>query len=297
MPSIDVDIAPPTNWQDFERLTLDYARIHWKNEYAERNGRQGQAQAGVDVYGYNYSANEWTGIQCKKKNNSATPSKGLTTSEIDNEVQLAEAFMPKLDRFVIATTSPRDAKLQGHVRTLYQAGQPFKVSLMFWDDFQDFLNNDSKLMYGYYQKVLEYRQKYNPLEQYLLLLRSAFDRPALNTPFHLENRATDFIKAISDTQRAISTGILVDRESHVVDECRPPRSKIANLTKAAKHLQKAREIATKAVSDGVIVEHETVIEILSPEVATDLNALRRSAIELLNEELSKHQLDVIEHEL
>jgi hypothetical protein len=297
MPSIEVDIAPPTNWQDFERLTLDYARIHWKNDYAERNGRQGQAQAGVDVYGYNYSANEWTGIQCKKKNNSAAPSKGLTTSEIDKEVQLAEAFNSNLGRFIIATTGPRDAKLQVHVRALNQARRPFKVSLMFWDDFQDFLNNDSKLMYRYYQEVLEYRQKYNPLEQYLLLLRSAFDRPALNTPFHLENRAKDFIKAISDTQRAISTGILVDRESHVVDECRPPQPKIANLTKAAKHLKKAREIATKALSDGVIVEHETVIEIRSHEVATKLNDHRRSAIELLNDELSKHQLDVIDHEL
>ncbi len=78
---------------------------------------------------------------------------------------------------------------------------------------------------------------------------------------------------------------------------RPPRPKIANLTKAEKHLQKAREIATKALSDGVIVEHETVIEIRSHEVATKLNDLRRSAIELLNGELFKHQLDVIDHEL
>ena len=75
MLAIEVEIAPPLNWQDFERLTLDIAKVQWKDDYAERNGRQGQAQAGVDVYGYNYNQKEHVGIQCKKKNSSGVPSR------------------------------------------------------------------------------------------------------------------------------------------------------------------------------------------------------------------------------
>ena len=294
MPGIEVEIAPPANWQDFERLTLDYARRMWKDDYAERNGRQGQAQAGVDVFGYKRSSREKTGIQCKKRQNSASPSKRLTTAEIDAEVSAAKGFEPMLNRFVIATTGPRDANLQAHVRTLNSAGQPFKVSLMFWEDYQDFLNDNTDLMYRYYKEVLEYRDSYDELEHYLLLLSSAFDRPAIRTPFHLENRATDFIKAIGDTQNAIATGRLVDRESRVIDECRIPKPQIVGLKKAAKLLQNAREIATQALFDGVIVEHETVIEIKSNEVTQKLNSLREEAIELLNKELVLRSLEPVD---
>ena len=294
MPGIEVEIAPPANWQDFERLTLDYARRAWKDDYAERNGRQGQAQAGVDVFGYNRSSSEKTGIQCKKKKNFVSPSKRLTTAEIDAEVSAAKEFTPKLDRFVIATTGPRDANLQAHVRAFNSAGRPFKVSLMFWDDYQDFLNDHTDLMYRYYKEVLEYRDSYDDLEHYLLLLSSAFDRPAIRTPFHLENRATDFIKAIGDTQNAIATGRLVDRESRVIDECRIPKPQISGLKKASKLLQNAREVATQALRDGEIVEHRTVIEIKSHEVTQQLNSLREEAVELLNKELVQRSLEPVD---
>ena len=131
MPAIEVEIAPPANWQDFERLTLDIVKVLWKDDYAQRNGRQGQAQAGVDVYGYNSIQQEYVGIQCKKKNSSGIPSKQLTVAEIDSEVEAAKKFSSNLDRFIIATTGPRDANLQDHVRNLDQSRLNFQVSLMF----------------------------------------------------------------------------------------------------------------------------------------------------------------------
>lgn len=293
VPDIEVEIAPPVNWQDFERLTLDVAKVRWKDDYAERHGRQGQAQAGVDVYGYNYRSQESVGIQCKKKSQSEVPSKQLSVKEIDTEIEAAKKFTPKLDRFIIATTGLRDANLQAHVRDLDQSKIPFKVSLMFWEDYQETLNEHTELMYRYYKEVLEYRNKYSAVEHYLLLLSMAFDRPALRTPFQLENRATDFIHALSDTQAAIATGRLKDREGHIVDECRVPAPKIKGIVEASRHLQQAREIATAAVADNLIVEHQTVIEIKSPEVSRRLNDLRSQAIELLNIELRKSGLDEV----
>jgi len=294
MPTIEVEIAPPVNWQDFERLTLDIAKAQWKDDYAERHGRQGQAQPGVDVYGYNHTSRESIGIQCKKKNQLEVPSKRLTAAEIDTEVEAARMFSPRLDRFIIATTGPRDANLQAHARELNQSNLPFKVSLMFWEDYQESLNNHTELMYRYYKEVLEYRNKYNAIEHYLLLLSMAFDRPALRTPFHLENRATDFIQAISDTQNAIATGRLKDRDGRIVDECKVPTPKIKGLTKASGHLQKAREIATAALAKNLIVEHQTVIEIRSPDVAKQLNELRRQAVDLLNRELKNNGFEGIQ---
>lgn len=294
MPTIEVEIAPPVNWQDFERLTHDIAKVQWGDEYAERHGRQGQAQAGVDVYGYNHTSKESIGIQCKKKNQSEVPSKQLTIAEIDTEVEAAKMFTPSLCRFIIATTGQRDANLQAHTRTLNQSNLPFKVSLMFWEDYQEFLNDHPKLMYRYYKEVLEYRKKYNAIEHYLLLLSMAFDRPALRTPFHLENRATDFIQAIADTQNAIATGRLKDRDGRIVDECRVPNPKIKGIQKASRILQQVRETATKAMAKDLIVEHPAVIEIKSQEVVMDLNRLRREAIELLNTELRNNSLEEVQ---
>ncbi|MDZ5519231.1 hypothetical protein U2F22_10685, partial [Escherichia marmotae] len=149
MSGIEVEIAPPANWQDFERLTLDYAKKQWKDEYAQRHGRQGQAQSGVDIYGTHSISHELIGIQCKKKKHFEVPSKQLTIAEIDVEIDAAKTFSPRLDHFIIATTGPRDADLQGHIRMQNQAGLPFKVSLLFWEDYQEFLNEHVGLMYKY----------------------------------------------------------------------------------------------------------------------------------------------------
>lgn len=293
MSGIEVEIAPPANWQDFERLTLDYAKKQWKDEYAQRHGRQGQAQSGVDIYGTHSISHELIGIQCKKKKHFEVPSKQLTIAEIDVEIDAAKAFSPRLDHFIIATTGPRDADLQGYIRIRNQSGIPFKVSLLFWEDYQEFLNDHVELMYKYYKEVLEYRSKHNELDHYLLLLSQAFDRPAIKTSFYCENQALDFIKAMADTQNAIATGRLVDRDERIIDECKVPRPKIKNLTKAGQHLQKAREIATKGMAEGVIVQHQNVIEIKSREVTDELNQLRRQAVELLNNELIKRDLEIV----
>lgn len=293
MSGIEVEIAPPANWQDFERLTLDYAKKQWKDEYAQRHGRQGQAQSGVDIYGTHSISHELIGIQCKKKKHFEVPSKQLTIAEIDVEIDAAKTFSPRLDHFIIATTGPRDADLQGHIRIKNQSGIPFKVSLLFWEDYQEFLNDHVGLMYKYYKEVLEYRSKYNELDHYLLLLSQAFDRPAIKTSFYCENQALDFIKAMADTQNAIATGRLVDRDERIIDECKVPRPKIKNLTKAGQYLQKAREIATKGMAEGVIVQHQNVIEIKSREVTDELNQLRRQAVKLLNNELIKRDLEIV----
>ncbi|MDQ3816446.1 MAG: hypothetical protein M3362_01995 [Acidobacteriota bacterium] len=297
MGNIFVEIPPPANWQDFELLTLDMCRQRWKDDYAERNGREGQAQSGVDVFGYNYSANERTGVQCKKRkmklNGVSAPSNSLTTKEVKEEIRAAKTFSPKLDRFIIATTAPRDVILQEHVRKINSAGAKLKVSLWFWDDFVEYLNSNESLMYRYYENVLKYRNRYSPEVHYYRMLALAFDRPAIRTSFRLENRATDFIDAISLLQQAISTGILKDRDGHVVDQVRTPDNSTNEIKQVKATLQRIRTIATEALKRGIIVQHETVLEIKDHSLQEELNQLRRDAVKNLNILLDKHGIEPI----
>lgn len=299
MGNIAVDIFPPAYWQDFERLTLDIAKIQWKDDYAERHGREGQAQGGIDVLGYNHSASEHTGIQCKKrapktKPSHESPSNTLTIQEIDAEIKKIKSSKHNLDRFIIATSGPRDAELQKHVATINRNEPNIKVAIKFWEDYVDFLNDHPELMYRYYENILKYRSEYDSTKHYLHLLSMAFDRPALRTPFHCESRATDFISAISATQEAVSTGRLVDRSDRVIDQVRLPTPKPKGLTKISNRLQKCRDIAANALSKGIIVEHPTVIEIRDHVVCEQLNDIRSETIELLNEILVSKGIEKIE---
>lgn len=103
----------PKNWQDFELLCYHLWSAVFKSNVISRNGRQGQNQHGVDIYG-TLPDGSFFGIQCKGKdhfNNSQ-----LTKTEIDAELAKVLSFQPSLSLFVFATTSKRDAKIQEYVR-------------------------------------------------------------------------------------------------------------------------------------------------------------------------------------
>src|ERR1051325_6409282 len=69
MPDLtSVSLSPPKDWQAFERL----ARVLFEHSLADpavqNNGRPGQRQHGVDVFGRRGGANgPLVGIQCKGK--------------------------------------------------------------------------------------------------------------------------------------------------------------------------------------------------------------------------------------
>lgn len=46
-----MQIPPPANWQDFERLCYDLYKKVYNSEDVHMHGRSGQAQHGVDIYG------------------------------------------------------------------------------------------------------------------------------------------------------------------------------------------------------------------------------------------------------
>lgn len=131
----------PKSWDDFENLMWDLLRCDWQDPNASRNGRQGQPQHGVDIYGQRNGEGGYIGVQCKLHGRNAR----LTLAEVKEEIHKAEGFKPPLKEFVIATTAPRDAKLQEAIRLLSedrrQLGQ-FAVYIRSWDDIELYLQID-----------------------------------------------------------------------------------------------------------------------------------------------------------
>lgn len=297
MGNIQVDIAPPANWQDFERLTLDVCRLLWGNPYAERHGRVGQTQSGVDVFGTDNRTGEFVGVQCKKRTSKykayeVMPSNSLTGAELDAEIEATKSFYRPLDRFIIAITAARDTEFQQLVGERDAVSNNMRISIWFWDNYVDVLNDSPSLMYRYYENILKYRSAYNPDEHYFRLLAMAFNRPAIRTLLHVENNIEDLIGAISAVQRAVATGQLVDADRHVVDEVRVPKQ-FAGIKKIGKLLQQVRDLATKAHQEQMIVQQGNSLEIRDYHLATQLNELRQQAVEELNELLKQRGIDCV----
>jgi hypothetical protein len=144
----------PANWQDFESLCLLLWREEWRSDDLKKNGRNGQAQHGVDISGHRVGENEYSGIQCKCK----PGNNPLTTDEIDEEIENAKAFKPALRRLVFATTADKDAKIEEYVRIKDEVNRNnglFAIDLKSWQDIIDLLELNKPILNTYLDIVAE----------------------------------------------------------------------------------------------------------------------------------------------
>ena len=126
-------LPPPRNWQDFEDLCCDLWRRLWSDPEAQKHGRSGQRQAGVDLVGRPKDGPEWVGVQCKHRGDRAT----LSPADIEREVELARTFKPPLGKLLIATTAPSDVAAQQVARDITERHREqgaFSVTVVSWDD-------------------------------------------------------------------------------------------------------------------------------------------------------------------
>ena len=140
----------PVNWQDFEKLCKKLWGEIWKCSSIKRNGRAGQNQHGVDIYGVPDGEAEYFGIQCKGKDDYTKAQ--LTESEIDEEITKALTFKPKLKQFIFATTANKDATIESYIRTKdieSRKNGNFSVVLYSWEDIVDLIE-ENKNTYDWY---------------------------------------------------------------------------------------------------------------------------------------------------
>ena len=140
---ISKSLRRPSNWQDFETLCKKLWAEIWAYPETKKNGRSGQNQFGVDVYGIPKNESEYYGIQCKGKDEYTD--KQFTEKEIEDEIAKALSFQPKLKKFYLATTAIKDTKIEQFVRekNIEHLGNGlFEVHLFCWEDIVDLIDEN-----------------------------------------------------------------------------------------------------------------------------------------------------------
>ncbi len=144
MDFIDKQIPSPKSWEKFEDLTRALFAAVWVSPLTQKNGRSGQKQNGVDVYGTPEVAPGKTfGVQCKEKTKATGPER-LSLS-LTQKLAKAEKFKPALGHWTFATTAPNDAPLQEHARLVSERrekeGKYFLSFAIGWDSIQALLSS------------------------------------------------------------------------------------------------------------------------------------------------------------
>ena len=124
---------PPNDATAFESLCLDLWKEIWQDSGAQKNSRRGQKQDGVDIFGR--GKGELVGVRCKQKDGRLWAK--VNEAELEAEVAAARRFQPKLARFILATTAPRDAALQRKANRLteqHRQQRLFSVEVWAWED-------------------------------------------------------------------------------------------------------------------------------------------------------------------
>jgi len=169
-------IGKPENWQDFESLCKKLWGEIWEiPNIIKKNGRLGQEQAGVDVYGKPKGENDYWGIQAKGKDDYGHAK--LTEREILSEIKKARTFKPKLGVYIIATTSNKDSKIEEFVRLKdieNKKEDSFEILLYCWEDIVDLLEEHTNILTWYLNGIgqkgkYDFKISFNNLEDTLTL--------------------------------------------------------------------------------------------------------------------------------
>ncbi len=139
----NMKLFPPKDEKEFESLCLALWKQILRDPNAQFNGRRGQRQHGVDLFGKRPETLDWVGVQCKVRSDGT-----LTEDDIISDAKKARNFNPRLSELVFATTAPRDESLQAFARELTEQNAKsgsFVVSVFSWDDILLELSEESNL--------------------------------------------------------------------------------------------------------------------------------------------------------
>ncbi|NOK17451.1 restriction endonuclease [Corallococcus carmarthensis] len=145
MPSpVTASLPLPKSWDEFEDIVADILKLRWGTPNVTRNGRSGQSQNGVDIYGRaKHLEGSYAGAQCKKV------SAPVAWEDVEREVNKADDFVPPLGEYLFATTASRDASIQKAARLFNEDRRRLgkcAVEILFWEDLCLDLAGDQNLL-------------------------------------------------------------------------------------------------------------------------------------------------------
>lgn len=155
MDSRNKQIPRPRHWQEFEELCLALFKEVWKDALAQKNGRAGQPQHGVDVWGaVDGERSKFQGVQCKGKDKSLSAL--VTEAELIAEIGKADKFEPALEHWVLATTAPADGEIERVAREISVSRERqgrFTVQVLGWSDIESLLFKHVAVLEQFYPEL------------------------------------------------------------------------------------------------------------------------------------------------
>ena len=144
-------LSPPNSWGEFEDISADIIKKIWQDDYLIRNGRSGQKQNGVDMFGKPLNLNgNYCGVQCKNKQ--------VNINEVKEEINKAESFKPLLKELIFMICSSRDSTLQEQIRVIdieRLKENKFSIRVLFWEDICLILADYPDLMEKHFPQFVE----------------------------------------------------------------------------------------------------------------------------------------------
>ncbi len=145
---LTMNLPKPKNWQEFEAIVCDAYSTKWGSNLT-MNGRSGQKQYGIDIYGFDDLGRQ-IGIQCK------CYKKQISTSLIEQELQASDESDIPITTLYIATTNDYDQNLQAGARRLSESRAIEKkssIGILFWDDIVRALSLNPQVWSNHYSGV------------------------------------------------------------------------------------------------------------------------------------------------
>ncbi len=206
---MDFRLPIPKNWQDFESICHRLWSEIWNDPNAQKNGRLGQVQNGVDIVGRPIYTNQLAGVQCKDKD--ARLGTSLTTTELSAECEKATSFYPKISSFTLAITGPRDARIQLMARQYSEDEKiPFSVQVWAWDDIESEIVYRPAILEHFYENFVfpDSIQSTITLNRFSSpdRLHAYFSRPAIETKLTKQLRASLITLAYELSDNAYNHG-------------------------------------------------------------------------------------------
>lgn len=203
-------IKKPENWQDFEKLCKRLWGEEWKCKSSiRRNGRNGQSQSGVDIYGIPKGEEKYFGIQCKGKDENL--GSALTKSEIDKEINNAKDFVPLLGNLIIATSANKDVEIERYIREKnienIEKGL-FSIELACWGDIVDLLE-EHRETFNWYVNNCQYKDESDVSVTFEEQTECTINPEYIKTEKHYYVKPQESLNSIYDLMQ--KQGLLMDK--------------------------------------------------------------------------------------
>jgi tetratricopeptide (TPR) repeat protein len=143
----------PKDWQALERKTRVLFKNSLKDPNVQMNGRTGQPQHGVDVFGNRGGVGgPMVGVQCKGKDGEYGGA--VTETELKDEVEKSKQFNPPLDELILITTARNDGKIQEAARLLERQllaeGRRLSIAVWGWGRVEDEIGQHAEAIHAFH---------------------------------------------------------------------------------------------------------------------------------------------------